>query len=181
MEPLNFVTGNKNKAREAQTILQIPINIVDLELDEVQSMDLEYVARKKAEEAFKIVGKPIMVDDVGVFIDAWNSFPGPFAKYVYEYIGNQKLLTLLKGEENRAVSVVAIIAYYDGENMHLFKGEMKGTISTEERGGQGWGYDPIVIPEGEEKTLAELGIEHKNHHSHRALALKKFRKFLESK
>lgn len=180
MKELYLASGNPNKVIEAQAILGVPIQIADIETDEVQSMDLEYVARRKAEEAYKILGKPLIVDDVGFEVEAWNGFPGPLVKHLFASLGNKGVLNLLKDETNRNVKVQSMIGYHDGVSVHTFLGQFNATIAEEERGTDGWGFDPIVIPEGEEKTLAELGSEHKNHHSHRALSLQKLREYLDS-
>lgn len=180
MKKILFVTGNQEKVKEAEAILGVPIQIIKLELDEVQSMDLGYVARKKVEAAFAALQKPVMVDDVGVKIDAFNGFPGPFVKFLLENLGLKKLLKLLENEKDRGIIVQNAIGYHDGKRSHVFIGEFKGTIATEERGTDGWGFDVVVIPEGEKLTLAELGTLHKNKMSHRALSLFKFKEYLDS-
>ena len=98
---LLVATGNKGKVQELEDILKIPLEIADIDIDEVQSMDLEYVSRKKTEEAYRILKRPVITDDVGVFIEAWNNFPGPFVKYVHEILGNKKIIALLKNEKNQ--------------------------------------------------------------------------------
>ncbi len=180
MKALYFATGNQEKVKEAEAILEIPIKIINLDLDEVQSLDLEYVARKKAEEAFEKVKEPVIVDDVGVKIDVLNGFPGPLVKFFLNSLGHQKLLELFKNESNRSVTVQNAIGFHDGKSVRVFIGEFRGTIAEEERGNDGWGFDVVIIPEGETKTLAELGTEHKNKMSHRALSLFKFKKYLDS-
>ncbi|KKP80571.1 MAG: Non-canonical purine NTP pyrophosphatase [Candidatus Levybacteria bacterium GW2011_GWB1_35_5] len=180
MKKIFVATQNKGKVGEISDILQIPLEFADIEIDEVQSMDLEYVARQKAKEAFKILKKPVIVDDVGVYIEAWNSFPGPFVKYAHNLLGNTKILDLLKNEKNRKVIVQSAVAYHDGRKIHTFIGTVKGTLSFEEKGKEGWGFDPIIIPYGEKLTFGEMGIKRKNQVSHRAKALDKFKKFLDS-
>lgn len=180
MKKLLLATGNKGKLEEVQGILKMPLEIAEIDLEEVQSMDLEYVARKKVLEAFKILKRPVIVDDVGVSIEVWNGFPGPFVKYLSLHVGNKKLLELLKNEKNRNVIVRSAVAYHDGQNVHTFIGEVKGTLSKEERGTEGWGFDPIIIPNGYTKTYAEMGLEGKNKLSHRRRAFDKLKKFLDS-
>ncbi len=180
MKKILFATGNKNKVREAQSILQIELEIADLELDEVQSMDLVYVAKKKAEGAFAILKKPLIVEDVGVFISALNGFPGPFAKFMEESVGNKKLLDLLKDEADRKIKVQCVVAFHNGKEVLTFLGEVNGEIAFEERGTDGWGFDPIVIPDGQAQTYAELGFEKKNELSHRKKAFVKLKEFLDS-
>lgn len=180
MKKIFVATGNKGKVGEISDILSIPLEIADIEIDEVQSMDLEHVAKKKVEAAFKILKKPVIVDDVGVFIDALNQFPGPFVKYMHNLLGNKKILELLKNEKNRKVIVQSAIAYHDGKKIHTFIGTVNGTLSLKEKGTEGWGFDPIVIPDGEKETFAQMGPKKKNLISHRAKALQKFKKFIDT-
>lgn len=180
MNNLFFATGNPEKVKEAHSILGIPIEIAEIDIDEVQSMDLEYVATKKAEAAFGKVGKPVLVDDVGFQINAWNGFPGPLVKHLLKTVGNKGFLKMLENEQNRSVKVQSIIAYCNGNSTKTFLGEFDGILAREERGNDGWGFDFIVIPNGEDKTLAELGFDHKNKISHRALAFFKAKEFFDS-
>ncbi len=181
MKSLVLATGNKGKQKELEDILEIPIEIADAGMDEVQSMDLEYVARRKAEEAFKIIRKPLIVDDVGVFIEAWNELPGPFVKYFYEIMGLKKILKMMENEKNRSVTVKCAVGYHDGNKVHVFTGEVKGVVAEKEKGTEGWGFDPIIIPKGYKETFAEMGFKKKNKISHRGKAFKKLKKYLDSK
>ncbi len=180
MRKLLIATGNKGKIQELEDILKTPLEIANIEIDEVQSMDLEYVSRRKTEEAFKVLKKPVITDDVGVFIEVWNNFPGPFVKYASDILGLKKILDLLKDEKTRNVIVRSAGSFHDGEKIHTFIGEVKGTIAPEERGTDGWGFDPIIIPNGETQTYAEMGFRKKNKLSHRRKAFDKLKKFLET-
>ena len=122
MKKLLIATGNKGKVQELEDILKIPLEIADIDIDEFQSMDLEYVSKKKTEEAFKILKKPVITDDVGVFIEVWNNFPGPFVKYANQILGLKKILNLLKNEKNRNVIVRSAVSYHDGKkNSHFYR------------------------------------------------------------
>ncbi len=180
MKELLFATGNEGKIMEAKAILGVPVEIAAIEIDEVQSMDLEYVARKKTEQAYGLLQRPVITDDVGVFIEAWNGFPGPLVKYLLDKLGNLKILELLKNEKNRNVIVKSAVGYHDGKYVHVFIGEVKGTLAFEEKGTEGWGFDPLIIPDGESQTFAEMGHEKKNQLSHRGKALDKLKQFLDS-
>ena len=180
MNTLFLVSGNPEKVKEAQAILQIPIELADIDLDEVQTLDLEEVARKKVEEAYQIVKKPVFVEDVSLKIDALGGFPGPLVKFFLKALGNEKLLKILKEEKDRGITVQSATGYHDGRDVHVFLGEFRGTISKELRGNDGWGFDFFIIPDGYDKTLAELGFEEKNKISHRKRSLDKFRQFLDS-
>jgi len=93
---------------------------------------------------------------------------------------NKKILELLKNEKNRNVIVQSVVAYHDGKKIHTFIGTVKGILSLKEKGDKGWGFDPIIIPFGENKTFAQMGPKKKNQISHRAKALEKFKNFLDS-
>jgi XTP/dITP diphosphohydrolase len=180
MKEILFATGNKDKIMEAQAILEVPVEIATIEVDEVQSMDLEYVSRRKTEEAYRILQRPVITDDVGVFIEAWNGFPGPFAKFILDKLGNDRILEILAKETNRNVVVRSAVSYHDGKDIHIFIGEVEGTLAFEQRGTDGWGFDPIIIPNGETQTYAEMGHVKKNQLSHRRKALDKLKQFLDS-
>ncbi len=177
---LYFVTSNKDKVAEAQAILPIPLEIALIEVDEVQSLDLTTVVRKKTEKAFDVLHKPLFVDDVGFYIEAWKGFPGPFIKYLREAGGNDLLLYMLKHEKNRSVVAKAAIGYHDGKTIEIFMGEIKGVITMNSRGSDGWGFDPLFQPEDSTQTFAEMGSIEKNTRSHRRRALEKFKAFLDN-
>jgi len=181
MEPLYFVTSNEGKMKEAEMILDIPIKLFKADLEEIQSLDLEEIVREKAKRAFELVGKPLFVDDVGVYIEAWNGFPGPFVKYLVEAVGTGGIARMVKDETNRKAIVRAAIGFHDGEKITTFIGEVKGTLAERPRGDRGWGWDPMFIPVGSEKTYAELTPEEKNSVSHRRIVLENFKKHLKQK
>ncbi len=176
-----FVTGNKFKAKETEEILKIKIQISDVELDEIQDLDLEKVALHKLNQAFKLIKKPVMIDDVSFEIEAWNNFPGPLIKWILKAgKGPSLILKLLEGEKNRKAVARLAIGFHDGEKPHIFFGESKGTIAHEIRGDNGFGWDRVFIPEGYSETFAEMNPNLKNSISHRGNALGKFKDFLKS-
>ncbi|NOZ89276.1 MAG: RdgB/HAM1 family non-canonical purine NTP pyrophosphatase, partial [Crenarchaeota archaeon] len=132
-----------------------------------------------AAAAYALTGTPVAVEDAGLFVDALSGFPGPYSSYVYKTIGVHGILRLLEGEENRAARFVSVIAYAGPWGVQLFRGEVKGSIAAEPRGSGGFGFDPIFIPEGADKTFAEMNIEEKNMYSHRARAARKLCSWLE--
>ena len=174
---LTFVTSNDEKVKEAQAILGFPIEIKKVDLDEIQHTDITEVVKQKAKDAYAIVQSPVIVDDVGFYVDVWNGFPGPFVKFLRQNDTNDLLLYLMRQETNRKIKAVSAIGFYDGERAEAFIGEMEGELTTEERG-KGWGFDPIIIPLGYTQTVGELGEEVKNKISHRKLSLEKFKEFL---
>jgi non-canonical purine NTP pyrophosphatase (RdgB/HAM1 family) len=179
MKKIYFATGNKGKANEAEQILGVDIEIAPLELDEIQSMNLEDIVGHKVKQAYEKLKAPVFVDDVSLEVDIWKGFPGPFIKYLQQ-ISNDLILYMMRNETNRKVKLIATIAYHDGEKIHYFSGHIPCTISTESRGDQGWGFDPIMIPDGQNLTFSQMTDEAKNSLSHRRIALDTFKKFLDS-
>jgi non-canonical purine NTP pyrophosphatase (RdgB/HAM1 family) len=179
MNKLYFATGNKGKAEEAKKILDVPIEISQLDLEEIQSMDLEEIAGHKLIQAYQKVKNPVFVDDVALYLDVWDGFPGPFVKYIHDG-SNARLLYMLRNEKVRTGTLIATIGYYDGSKKHFFTGKLKVSIADKEQGESGWGLDPVLIPEGKDKTFAQMNEEEKNSDSHRSRALAEFKKFLDS-
>ncbi|HRN96447.1 MAG TPA: RdgB/HAM1 family non-canonical purine NTP pyrophosphatase [Candidatus Levybacteria bacterium] len=177
MNSLVFVTGNKNKVKEAQSILEIPIEIADIDVQEIQDLDVEKVVHKKAESAYQIVKKPLIVDDAGLYIEAWNGFPGALVKHLHVSNGLETINKWLSLEKNRKVRIVAAIGYHDGNKVFIFTGEIAGTF-VEPRGDKGWGFDSFILPEGYDKTWGEMESYEKNAMSHRRQALEKFKEYL---
>lgn len=179
MSVLYFVSGNEGKIAEAESILGFHIKIAKLELEEIQDLDLEKIITRKAELAFSHIHKPLIVDDVAFHVKVWNGFPGPFIKYLREAGGNELLLRMMEREEDREVTLVAMVGFHDGEKIYVFKGEVKCQITNAPRGERGWGFDPIIIPENQNKTFAEMTDEEKNAVSHRRNALDQLKQFLQ--
>lgn len=179
IKDLVFVTGNKGKAEEAQAILGFPIEVVSLELDEIQSLDLQEIVTHKVNQAYKEVKKPVFVDDVGLEVVEWNGFPGPFIKFLLKAGGNDLLLKMVATLENKTVIAKACIGYHDGTNVHTFVGEVNGQI-VKPQGEGGWGWDPIFLPEHSKLTYGMMDPEEKNKISHRRTALEKFKEFLQT-
>lgn len=171
MIPKYFVTGNKNKLREVNEILDIKLEQIDIDLTEIQHIDVVEVVKEKAIEAYRKTGKPSLVEDTSLEFKAWNGFPGALIKWFLSTVNNEGILKMLSGEENRDATAKTAVGFYDGENVHVFLGELNGTMSTQVLGELGFGWDPIFIPEGKEKTLAEMRPEEKNRISMRKSAL----------
>lgn len=109
-------------------ILGIPIDITSLEIDEVQHLDLSYVVKKKAEAAYEKIGKPLFVDDVALYIEAWSGFPGPFIKYILEAGGNKLLTRMLENERNRKVMVKSAMLFMMAKKFTLLSAKLKGNL-----------------------------------------------------
>lgn len=175
---LYFVTGNDNKIKEAQAILNIPISIIKLDLPEIQSLDPEEIINHKAKAAYEKIKKPLLVEDVSFSVEAWNGFPGPFIKFLEKAGGNELFLRMMGNEKNRKASAIATIGLHTGTDIILFSGQVDGQIAQSIRGVNGWGFDFIFQPDGEQRTFAQMSDEEKNKLSHRYRALAKLKAFL---
>jgi XTP/dITP diphosphohydrolase len=177
-----FATHNIHKFNEARSILtalDIAVGMLRAKDTEIQSDSLKEIAQTSAQEAFKRCHLPVIVEDAGLFIDALNGFPGPYAAYAYKTIGDKGLLKLMENVEDRKAVFRSAIAYCDNETEVpvVFEGEAQGEIAIKERSKNvqsGFGFDPIFQPAGSIRTFAEMTLEEKNEVSHRANAVRKF-------
>jgi XTP/dITP diphosphohydrolase len=177
-----FATGNASKFNEARRLLaeyNISVGMLKVKSLEIQSENLDEISESSVIEAFGKVRLPMIVEDAGLFIDALNGFPGPYAAYVYKTIGNEGLLKLMIGISERKAKFRSSIAYLEsGLAMpHCFDGEVQGEITLEprtSRDGGGFGFDPVFMPAGIRKTFSEMSLDEKNRFSHRASALRQF-------
>ncbi len=180
MRKIFFGTNNEGKLKEARAILGIAIDGTDLEIEEIQSLDPIKVASFKAKNYFLILRKPVLVDDVSLTFNALGKLPGPYIKDFLEALGHAGLLALLDNKKDRSASAQTTLAFAYGQNkVEFFTGALEGTIADKPRGDNGFGWDPIFIPNGQNKTFAEMSSEEKNQISHRALALQKFKAWLD--
>jgi XTP/dITP diphosphohydrolase len=178
MKIITVVTGNAGKVKEIEAIIGAPVKTVVLDVKEVQSLSVNEVAGEKALAAYRKLGVPLIVDDTGLSIAELGGMPGALVTWFLETIGPDGILRLMRESEDRSASVSTCVAYCDGSGVQLFEGEIHGTISTESRGTNGFGYDSIFIPNGQSKTYAEMNTEEKNAESMRSIALSKLRQFL---
>lgn len=181
MEAL-FVTSNPNKAREAAGILKIQLHNVALDLPELQSLDVAEVAANKAATARESLGfpdSPVLVEDSGLIVEAWNGLPGALTKWFLSSVGNEGLLKMLAAEEDRSARAVCAVAVAtSGGAVRVFTGVVGGSVAHEPRGSGGFGWDRIFVPEGYDQTYAELGAR-KHEDSHRVRAFEAAREALE--
>ncbi|MBS7288501.1 MAG: XTP/dITP diphosphatase [Candidatus Freyarchaeota archaeon] len=181
-----FATGNKHKFHEAEIVLSkygLSVEQWAVKRLEVQSESLEEIA--KTSLAWLMLEKypeyPFFVEDAGLFVNALNGFPGPYSSYVFNKIGNEGLLKLMDGVENRRAEFISVVAFTEGKEILVFEGRTSGFISYMARGERGFGFDPVFIPEeGDGRSFAELDVEEKNRMSHRAKALRKLAEWLTS-
>lgn len=184
-----FASNNKNKIKEIKSQLPSHIELVGLEdigcFDDIPetSDTIEGNAILKADYVTKHYGLPCFADDTGLEVDALNGAPGVFSA---RYAGQQRndsdninlLLANLKDEDNRKAQFKTVIALHFNQEQHLFTGLIKGHITTEKKGTEGFGYDPVFMAEGMDRTFAEITLQEKTQISHRAKAVNQLITFL---
>ena len=171
-----FVTGNEGKIKEFETILGYKINNVDLDLKEIQSVDVKEVAQEKARQAYEILKEPVIVDDTGLYLEELNGLPGALVKFFVKNLTLKQICNLIS--ENRKAKAITCIAFFNGKEMRVAEAEVKGTITKEPRGENGFGWDPIFLPDGSDKTFGELTSEEKQSRFMRHEAIDKLRDIL---
>jgi XTP/dITP diphosphohydrolase len=181
LRSIKFATGNPNKLREAREILGIEIEQADPgELEEIQTIYVEEIIRHKAEEAYKKIKAPLIVEDTGLIFHAWNGLPGALIKWFLKTVDNEGLIRMLGEEKDRGALAQCFIAYHDGSEARIVKGEITGTIAASVRGERGFGWDKIFIPEGHDRTFGEMSAEEKNSFSMRKRAFINLKKLIDS-
>jgi XTP/dITP diphosphohydrolase len=174
-----FVTSNQGKFAEAQDIFE-DLEMKNIGYTEIQADTLEEVADFGIQEVAKRLDGPVMIEDAGLFIPALKGFPGVYSAYVQKTIGNQGILRLMQGTENRAAFFRSVVAYAEpGQEPVTFKGEVHGRIGFEERGHLGFGYDPIFYVG--DRSLGEMEIEEKNRISHRSASMNALKLWLKNR
>ncbi|HEX4662595.1 MAG TPA: non-canonical purine NTP pyrophosphatase [Candidatus Saccharimonadales bacterium] len=156
---VTFITGNQNKADYLAKYLGVEVAHQKVDVEEIQSTDLKEITTLKAKQAYEIVKGPVLVEDVGLTFHALGKLPGPFIKWFDMELGHEKLCRLLDQFDDRSATAGCVFAYYDGKDMHLFEADMKGHIADHPKGDSGYGWDPIFVPEGFDKTRAEFTPE----------------------
>lgn len=186
---LCFATNNKHKIEEVAFAIKNKISILSLadigcfeELPETRDT-LAGNSLQKAEYVFQHFNVPCFADDTGLEVEALNNAPGVYsARYAGPQRNSDKnidlLLKNLQGTPNRKAQFRTIITLIGLEKIYTFEGVVKGNISHQRKGSGGFGYDPVFIPEGFQKSFAEMSIEEKNTMSHRGIAIQKLIYFL---
>lgn len=155
---LAVVTGNADKFHDIQTVcepLGIELERLDLPVEEIQSHDPEKVVIRKAKEAYKLAGRPVVVQDTFWNILALRGFPGAYMRYVSEWFKPEDFLALMHGKSDRTVMRTHTVVYYDGKHAKIFTKDFSATMATEPRG-EGEPIDQVLITAGQTKTNAEL-------------------------
>lgn len=186
---LCFASHNKNKITELQALIGSAYELIGLEdldvHDEIPEIGstLEENALIKAEYVYSRFKIPCFADDTGLEVEGLNGEPGVYSA---RYAGNEadseknidKLLNKLLGKQNRQARFRTVIAYLDADGAKYFEGTVNGKIIESRIGQDGFGYDPVFLPTGFDRTFAEMTMNEKNLISHRGKAVRKFVEFL---
>lgn len=189
MDTIIFATNNQNKVQEVRAVLGERFNIITLkeagiDIDIPEPHDtLEANATEKSKTIFNLTNKNCFSEDTGLEVEALNGEPGvKSARYAGDsrsFDDNiEKLLTNLISKENKTARFRTVISLIQDGNEYFFEGICSGAIISERRGSNGFGYDPVFIPAGSDKTFAEMDMTEKNKYSHRKKAMEKLIAFL---
>jgi non-canonical purine NTP pyrophosphatase (RdgB/HAM1 family) len=181
---VTFITGNPNKARMLKDNLDYEVEHMKVELDEIQSLELKKIVEHKVRQAYQIVKGPVLVEDVSLRLDALGGLPGPLIKWFLEEMGAEGICNIANKLGNHEAVAEVCYGYFDGNILKLFVGQKKGIISPEVRG-EDFGWNRCFIPEGSDKTYAEMSGEESERFALRSTTvypeLKKFLSGLDSK
>lgn len=186
MQTIYLVTGNSGKVASLQRKLEkYDINVEQKKMDlfEIQANTLEEVSIDKAKQAFKILNKPLVVDDSGFFINDLNGFPGVYTKYILESIGVNGIMDIMSNKENRKCFFESVVTFIDiNGKVTVFKGDIEegfisNEIDTQERT-EAWSeLWKIFIPSGYDKTLSQFTPEERKERSFKKNGSTAFKKF----
>lgn len=180
---IRFMSGNTYKLKEAQLILsKIGIEVVSIntKINEIQTEDPKELVYDKVVKAFKLVGRPLFIEHTGLYVEFFEGLPGGLTQIFWDKLQADKFCEIFGNNTNVTASAKTTIGYIDGKTIKMFEGEIKGEISSQPRGDRSFQWDCVFIPDGYDKTFAELG-EKKNDISMRKIALDKFSQFLKGR
>lgn len=189
MDTIIFATNNQNKVNEVRAVLGDRFNIMSLKeaginIDIPEPHDtLEANASEKSKTIFNLTGKNCFSEDTGLEVEVLNGEPGvKSARYAGEersFDDNiDKLLHNLSSATNKTARFKTVISLILNSKEYFFEGICPGKIIAVRKGENGFGYDPVFVPEGSDKTFAEMNMEGKNKFSHRKKAMEKLMQFL---
>jgi non-canonical purine NTP pyrophosphatase (RdgB/HAM1 family) len=158
---ITLITGNQTKLKNANLNLNnfgIQVEGREIDTPEIQSTKPEEIAEHSAKYAYSIVGKPVIKMDVSFEIDCLKGFPGPFVKFINQWLDPNDILKMIGSSKNRRARFIDVLSYVGGQDAQIksFRMVKNGVISAKPLGENGWGIDKIFIPDGFNKTLAEM-------------------------
>lgn len=181
LKKLVFVSSNQEKFREIRGALAdcgVEIERIALDLPEIQSLNPAHVADYKAHKAYEALHIPVLVEDTGLGLVAWQGYPGALIKWVLGSVGEAGLCRQLDAWDDRRAVATVVLCLFDGQQTRLFSGQTSGTITDQPRGEFGFGWDSIFQADGYTITYGEMAREAKMKISMRARALDALKQYL---
>ncbi len=179
LKNVKFVTGNPNKVREAQEILGVDLEQVDLpDLHEIQTYQVEVIVEQKVRQAYEALKCPVMVEDSGLVFAAWNGLPGALVKWFEVTTGCEGMVKMLETFSDKTAFAQCYVGLHDGKDVKIAKGEVQGRVADQLRGSNGFGWDVLFIPDGHDRTYAQMQAQEKNAISHRKRAFEALKAML---
>jgi XTP/dITP diphosphohydrolase len=178
---IRFLTRNKGKLQELEALIDRDRYVIignDHDINEIQTNDSNLLVRDKVLKAFKIIGRPLIVDHTGLSFDLLGGFPSGLTSVFYDLLQPDGIAKVIGNSPDRRVTATTLIGYCDGRQIYSFEGKVRGTVASTPRGTEGFQWDTIFIPDGYDQTFAELGNKKKNEISMRRLAFDAFAEFL---
>lgn len=175
LPPFALVTGNRGKLAEARRLIaagfpDVEVEGVEIDLPEIQSGEIAEVLRAKADEAWRRLGRPLVVEETGLYLSAMNGFPGPLVKWMLEAVGPAGIARAAQVLGDDRVEARCLLLFKDGVREVVAEGSTRGRLVLPGRGEGGFGWDPVFLPEGEEQTYGELSPGDKDRIGHRGRA-----------
>jgi len=180
LEAIAFVTSSEGKFREASRLAPFPLERIDVELPEPQGLDVAAIVRAKAGAAFRLIERPLIVEDTSLELTALGGFPGPLVKWLLSAAGAESIPRLLASFDDRRATARAALGYADARGILIVNGTVTGNIVSP-RGEHGFGWDVVFQPERRDRTFGEMETTEKNEISHRAEAFRHLRDALEAR
>jgi XTP/dITP diphosphohydrolase len=177
---IRFISRNEFKLKEAADILaRADVRVIPLKIsiDELQTQDMELLVKDKTLRAFREVGRPLFVEQTGLYLQHLNGLPGGLTQSFWDTLKAEKFSSLFGSVHDPGVIARTVIGYTDGKKFLSFRGEIAGTISSTPRGSREFQWDCVFVPEETNQTFAEMG-EQKNEISMRRRALDEFARYL---
>ena len=182
MRDFVFVTGNKDKITMLESFLGYSVQHHDLDLSEIQSLDVYEVTERKAKDAYRVINKPVLVDDVSLEISSLNGLPGPFIKFFLKSIDCKGVCKMADISTDRSATARLVFGFFDGENYRYVDGVIRGSIAKQPKGDvtklTQMGWNSIFIPDGQSKTIAEMEESDLINYTPRGIAVFKLKKLL---
>lgn len=181
LDDLVFVTSNLNKVREAEAVLGRGLDHHALDLPEIQSLDLAEVVRGKAAAAWERIGRPVLVEDTALELAGLGGFPGPLVRWLLISVGPGGIGRIAQCFDDSRATARCLLCATDGRVEVLGEGVVEGRIAARPRGGLGFGWDSVFVPdEPGGQTYGEMADEEKNRISHRRKAFEALKSALSS-